>query len=162
MNGSREPASLLYSSLVIIRLGAPADLGALLALVEKLPAAARWSSAQYSEMLAAQSRLVLVAEEEASIHGFLVAQTSTSDWELENIVVAAAHQRCGLGTKLLNELLERARRAGASNIFLEVRASNHGARAFYTQRGFAEIGRRPNYYTQPNEDALLYRLNIAK
>ena len=121
----------------MIRFGAPGDLPALLALTEETPTAARWSTTQYSEMFAKQSRLVLVIEEETVIHGFLVAHTSTSEWELENFVVAAAEQRRGLATSLLNDLLARAARANADAIFLEVRESNHAARAFYAHCGFS-------------------------
>jgi len=45
-------------------------------------------------------------------------------------------------------------------LYLEVRDSNVAARALYASRGFAEIGRRRDYYRRPREDALVLRLSI--
>jgi ribosomal-protein-alanine N-acetyltransferase len=44
---------------------------------------------------------------------------------------------------------------GVRRVFLEVRESNGGARAFYSGLGFAQQGRRRKYYQDPVEDALL-------
>jgi ribosomal-protein-alanine N-acetyltransferase len=44
---------------------------------------------------------------------------------------------------------------------LEVRPSNHAALAFYRAQGFAVTGRRPRYYADPVEDAVLLALNLA-
>jgi ribosomal-protein-alanine N-acetyltransferase len=41
--------------------------------------------------------------------------------------------------------------------FLEVRESNHGAQTLYRQFGFIEIGRRPDYYQNPSETAIVMR-----
>jgi ribosomal-protein-alanine N-acetyltransferase len=64
-------------------------------------------------------------------------------------------RRAGLGRFLLETALARARRAGARLALLEVREGNLGARALYRASGFAEIGRRREYYTNPVEDALI-------
>ena len=47
------------------------------------------------------------------------------------------------------------RTEGAQQAYLEVRASNHAAIALYTRLGFRVCGRRPNYYRDPEEDAVL-------
>jgi ribosomal-protein-alanine N-acetyltransferase len=92
--------------------------------------------------------------------GFLVAQVIDQEWELENIVVAAPDQRRGLGSQLLHEFLDLICREHAEAAFLEVRESNHAARRLYEKFAFKQTGRRPHYYTQPDEDALTYRLNF--
>jgi len=58
-------------------------------------------------------------------------------------------------------LQEVARAERAEAIFLEVRESNQAARAFYERHGFQPSGRRARYYSQPNEDAITYRLNLT-
>ena len=58
-------------------------------------------------------------------------------------------------------LLRRAQSEGATAIFLEVRESNHAARSLYEKWAFSESGRRPRYYTQPEEDAIVYRLALS-
>lgn len=141
------------------------------------PAAAHWSEHQYEQLFRAVSsaeRLVLVTE--AALHlgsdpddnpdsaialvGFLVARHAAAEWELENIVVAAAARNRGLGKRLLEALLARLRETGES-VFLEVRASNLAARTLYERAGFRQTGCRESYYTDPPEDAVLYRWNVS-
>jgi ribosomal-protein-alanine N-acetyltransferase len=52
-------------------------------------------------------------------------------------------------------MVEELKAAGASEFILEVRASNEQARGFYRSLGWRENGRRPRYYTDPEEDAVL-------
>ena len=49
---------------------------------------------------------------------------------------------------------------GVEDIFLEVRESNVSARALYVKLGFAEIGKRKKYYSNPTEDAILMKLSL--
>jgi [ribosomal protein S18]-alanine N-acetyltransferase len=99
--------------------------------------------------------------EEAQLQGFIIARTVGVEWEIENIAIAAKARRCGLGTRLLGELLDLARARGAEAVFLEVRESNRAARALYEKWSFREDGRRKKYYKDPEEDAILYRLAFA-
>jgi ribosomal-protein-alanine N-acetyltransferase len=94
------------------------------------------------------------------ILAFLVAQRVEQEWELENIVVTSAARRRGVGTLLLGELVGCARAYQGSVIFLEVRDSNHGARALYRRTGFQETGLRRGYYSEPPDDAILCRLTL--
>jgi ribosomal-protein-alanine N-acetyltransferase len=64
-------------------------------------------------------------------------------------------RRQGIGRQLLLNLVELARTIGARRMTLEVRASNDGAQALYRAYGFEEVGRRPRYYTDDGEDALV-------
>jgi ribosomal-protein-alanine N-acetyltransferase len=100
----------------------------------------------------------LVLEEGPGIQGFSVARVLGREWELENIVISAQSQRRGLGTSLLGELLKQAQSKDAASITLEVRETNLVAQALYRKCGFSEIGRRPRYYGEPEEDALIYQL----
>jgi ribosomal protein S18 acetylase RimI-like enzyme len=61
----------------------------------------------------------------------------------------------------LQRLLVRAQEANSKSVFLEVRESNAGARALYEKTGFQPTGRRNSYYTDPPEDAVLYRLILS-
>jgi ribosomal-protein-alanine acetyltransferase len=87
--------------------------------------------------------------------GFLVAQCGGPEWELENMAVVRGFRRRGVGRALLETLLEAARAGGAERILLEVRTSNLAAIGLYGHAGFAELGRRPGYYRNPPEDALI-------
>jgi ribosomal-protein-alanine acetyltransferase len=159
---------------VNIRLATAADIPSMIDLERRCETAAHWSEGQYLAALPAcgralAARLVLVIEgqkqgfseegsgDERRLAGFLVARHQGAEWELENIVVAAASRRKGLGMRLLEEFLRRAGAVGSESIYLEVRESNQSARYLYEKSGFEETCRRKCYYTNPSEDAVLYR-----
>jgi ribosomal-protein-alanine N-acetyltransferase len=144
-----------------IRVATPGDITAIMDLERNAPTAAHWSRAQYEAIFQpnAPSRLCLVAEN-GPLQAFLVAQTASPEWELENIVVEPAARRQRLGTQLLRALLEQARQRQALAILLEVRASNAAARALYQACGFIEAGLRPRYYQNFQEDAITCRYNL--
>ncbi len=146
-----------------VRPATSADIPALIALERASSTAAHWSEPQYSGIFepGGPERVALVAAEEAVL-GFIVAQVIGDEWEIENVVVAAAARRRGLGRLLVSELVERARRRAARNLQLEVRESNHAARRLYESSGFQLAGRRKAYYADPVEDALLFRLGFPQ
>jgi [ribosomal protein S18]-alanine N-acetyltransferase len=149
-----------------------ADVTSMMLLDRQSATAAHWTEDQYRQALQPGStpRLVLVIDESSptaptpeagtGILGFLIAQHISPEWELENIVVAANARRKGLGKRLLQHLLSAAHEINSASVFLEVRESNTAARALYEKAGFAQIGRRKIYYTNPPEDAVLYRRNL--
>lgn len=145
-----------------IRLARRDEINLLLQLERQSATAAHWSRPQYEAIFqpSAPSRLCLIAENDG-LQGFLVAQAAGLEWELENIVVAPSARRQGLGTQLLRRLLEAARQRHAGAVLLEVRASNVAARALYGSCGFIEMGVRPRYYQQPQEDAVICRCNLG-
>lgn len=149
-----------------IRLARPGDLASILTLERESATAARWSAAQYEQLLRAPAhgRVVLVAEaeDEAAVLAFLVARQVEAEWELENVAVGEAARRRGVGSRLIAALLELARSRGAEAIFLEVRESNRAARALYEKWQFVLSGRRRAYYSAPQEDALIYRMSFPQ
>jgi ribosomal-protein-alanine N-acetyltransferase len=157
---------------VTIRWGTPQHIPDLIALGRKSPTAAQWSDHQYWSLLPKEgqgSRVVLVAEygqpeelrgEAANIAGFLIARHAAAEWELENIVVAEEFRGKGVGKQLMQELFTQAQKMNSDLVFLEVRDSNAPARRFYEKLGFQETGRRKAYYSNPTEDAILYRKTL--
>ena len=147
-----------------------ADVRAITELTQRSPAAAHWTEEQYSAAIQAADepfdRVMLVArevsdQETSPVLGFVVARHLPPEWELENIVVSPASQRQGIGRRLLRSLLERALETTSEAIFLEVRASNRAAQSLYESVGFCQTGRRRLYYSNPSEDAILYRLTLG-
>jgi [ribosomal protein S18]-alanine N-acetyltransferase len=141
------------------------------------PAAGHWSRNQYEALFVTANRpqqsqrCAWVVEDNAArptgvstatsvVVAFLIAHRVDAEWELENIVVAETAWRKGIGKRLLAELIDQVRSAQGSEIFLEVRQSNHNARALYREMGFEETGLRRGYYANPPEDAVLCRLRI--
>jgi ribosomal-protein-alanine N-acetyltransferase len=64
-------------------------------------------------------------------------------------------RRRGVGARLMVELTHLAEELNARVVTLEVRLSNHAARALYGRFGFKPVGIRPRYYSDNNEDALI-------
>ena len=133
-----------------------------MALDKHAVTAAHWSAEQYRAMFSPSevSRIALVVEGQDSIQGFLIARIVGPEWEIENLAVAGPARRRGLGTRLLREFLNTARSRDATAVFLEVRESNSPARRLYEKWAFSESGRRPNYYRDPQETAITYRLDF--
>lgn len=88
---------------------------------------------------------------------FMILSSVLDETHLLNIAVAPAWQRRGLARWMLERALDDALAEGMSVLYLEVRASNHGARRLYESLGFRECGRRKNYYrtVDGQEDAVL-------
>lgn len=99
--------------------------------------------------------LGLVSESDGQVVGYIFARAAGGEAEILNLAVHPAHRRRGVGRRLLEEILTRVAKRGAALLFLEVRASNTVAQAFYREMGFKQVGRRPNYYDRPREDALI-------
>ena len=145
-----------------IRPATSADVTAIMALEKTAPSAAHWSVQQYEGLFgtAEPNRVALVLGDENGLQAFAIARVVRDEWELENIVVAGGARRRSLGTRILDELLQIARTRGAKAVFLEVRESNQAARALYEKWAFLESGRRRRYYQEPDEDAILYRIDF--
>ena len=134
-----------------------------MAMASQASTAAQWPKEHYEQAIqvAEPRRILLALEEKSQIQAFIMARVVDREWELENIIVAKKSRHNNLGSRLLKEFVEIARQENAEAIFLEVRESNHAARAFYEKWAFTKTGRRPRYYKNPEEDAILYRLDLA-
>ena len=93
--------------------------------------------------------------------GFAIASLVPPQAELETIVIAAAEQRRGIGRRLMTAMSDELSAAAVSEALLEVRASNQRALEFYRSMGWKETGRRPRYYADPEEDAVLMSLAVG-
>jgi len=148
------------SPTLLIRPATAADIPAMMALEKHAATAAHWSRKQYEAAFESDVREVLVLEEGSAVQGFLVGRRVDDEWEIENVAIAGPARRRGLGTRLVGEFLNLARSGGAQSVYLEVRESNLAARLLYEKWAFVESGRRKSYYRDPEEDAVLYRLDF--
>jgi ribosomal protein S18 acetylase RimI-like enzyme len=81
--------------------------------------------------------------------------------EILDLAVPIRYRRKGYARSLMTDFLGMASEHGVRDVFLEVRESNGAARALYCQLGFELSGRRPNYYRDPAEAALLLHLKLT-
>ena len=103
----------------------------------------------------------LVAEVDGKIAGYVGSQSVLDGADMMNLAVAPDFRRQGIGESLVNALVAHLRQKGIIVLLLEVRVSNDPAIALYQGLGFEQIGRRPNYYHHPREDALIMRKELA-
>ena len=92
------------------------------------------------------------------VWGYIVFWVVADEMHLLNLAVRSDQRRQGIAQTLLRQALEKSRAQGAQVAWLEVRPSNTAARALYESFGFQEVGRRPLYYADTEEDAILLAL----
>lgn len=138
---------------VLVRLGTPAD-AAKIAEIESLCFAHPWSEQDVLDGFQNFTHY-FVAETEGEILGYCGIQIIAGEGYITNVAVTPQHRKQGFGLKILEELLNFSRLEKLSFVTLEVRESNIPAINLYKKMGFEKVGKRPNFYRDPREDALL-------
>lgn len=100
-----------------------------------------------------------VAEVDGHLASMLVLWIISDEAHIATLATHPDFRRQGIGERLLVEALVSAYNEGARSALLEVRASNQAAQKMYQKYGFREVGRRPRYYKDNNEDAVLMTLS---
>jgi ribosomal-protein-alanine N-acetyltransferase len=115
-----------------------------------------WTRGNFADSLAARHGAWL-AQEEGRLVGYAVTMQALDEIHLLNITILPELQRGGRGSALLQHLLELARTQAIRRALLEVRPGNLAGQALYRRHGFAEIGRRRDYYPAHGgrEDAIV-------
>jgi ribosomal-protein-alanine acetyltransferase len=132
---------------MIVRATTAADIPEIAAIQSSSPEAAQWDPADH---LNYDCRVAIVSERVA---GFLtVRETAPGEREILNLAVAPGQRRHGIARRLLQEAM----RVGGA-WYLEVRESNAAAIGLYASAGFKVAGRRPGYYHDPEEAAIVMR-----
>ena len=141
-----------------------ADLRAILALEKDLFPDDAWTPAMFREEFSQPpgSRVYLVAEDPGGqvvgYAGMMFPPDDTAD--VLTIAVRESTWGRGVGSSLLEALIEAARRRGRGQVLLEVREDNPRARTLYQHRGFEEIGVRRGYYQPSGVDAIVMRKEL--
>ena len=138
--------------------------------IEETTGLSRWGwAAYYAELQGANRDLMLIARiapapiiEHLRIAGYIVARESAGELHINNVAVRDQFRRRGIGNALLGRILETAKTLNVHVAFLEVRSSNQAAQALYQNQGFTAIARRPDYYSDPREDAVVMSLVLAE
>lgn len=104
-----------------------------------------WSEAEIADLLAQPVCFALTEAE-----GFVIGRVVAGEGELLTIAVQPAAQGHGVGLRLMRGFVAACAEHGAETVFLEVAESNLAARAVYARAGFAQTGRRRDYYHLPD------------
>jgi ribosomal-protein-alanine N-acetyltransferase len=146
-----------------VRPAVPGDVPAVALLERECLGPDAWSEGLVREGVSGALPTVtyLVAESDGVVVGHAVTSAAGDIAELQRIAVEQGHRRTGVASALLAGVVEAARRTEADRLLLEVREDNVGALAFYADRGFTEIDRRPRYYAD-GETAVVLRLGLGR
>ncbi|HEY5643010.1 MAG TPA: ribosomal protein S18-alanine N-acetyltransferase [Woeseiaceae bacterium] len=121
-----------------------------------------WSHGVFRDcLLAGYQNIVLVRDRR--VVGYGVLSVAAGEAHILNICVDPQFRALGYGSRLLDEMLFRARAASVREIFLEVRPSNVTAVRLYQKKGFHKVADRPAYYQARGgrEDAAVYARKLV-
>jgi [ribosomal protein S18]-alanine N-acetyltransferase len=139
----------------------PEDIPELVSITEESAESASWSREGYQKLCGLEGFLAFVNETAGYISGFVAGRHVADEGEILNLAVRRQNRRRGEGHTLLTAILKQFHRRGVNKVFLEVRESNEAGIAFYEKMGFAKTGRRPGYYREPEEAALLMEKKLT-
>jgi ribosomal-protein-alanine N-acetyltransferase len=124
-----------------------------------------WTRGNFIDSIAAGYLTRALVAADGELIGYFVAMPGFEEMHLLNVTVAPRHEGRGHARRLLAELYALSASFAASALWLEVREGNARARALYLREGFAEAGRRRDYYPAPQgrrEDAILMTRLLAR
>lgn len=135
---------------------------AALPIEDDLFGAERWTAGMFWSELAQPDRRYLVAlspADDAMVGYGGLAGADEACW-VQNIAVRRDWQRHGIGKRLLEALIDEARRRAVNRVALEVADDNPVAQRMYAMRGFEPIARRRGYYQPSGTDAIVMALPL--
>ena len=127
------------------------------AQLERLCFSDPWSETSIAGELSNPLSHWLVSVEEETVTGYVGSQTVLGETDMMNVGVHPGHRRRGVAEALVKALVSDLKAQGSRCLTLEVRASNDPAKSLYEKLGFSQVGKRPGYYRNPKEDALILR-----
>ena len=105
------------------------------------------------------ARCFVAETEDMHVIGMVVSWVILDELHIATLAVHPDYRRQGIGELILTKALQDGRQAGTQHALLEVRAGNEAAQNLYRKFGFKAAGRRPKYYKDNGEDAILMNLD---
>ena len=113
-----------------------------------------WKASLVADELPRKDRTWWAAFDGPVLVGYCGGWVVDGQVQILKIATDPAYRRRGIAAELIALVASDARNLGATEMSLEVRASNAGAQTFYERMGLANIGTRPHYYSD-REDATI-------
>ena len=111
-----------------------------------------WPSEAFTDFLLPWAWALTFEEE---VVGYIFYQGVDNEMVIVNVAISPDFQGRGWGEYLLKESMQILGNQGVTSFYLDVRASNIKARNLYEKMGYVRIGTRKNYYSLPEEDAVV-------
>lgn len=137
------------------------DLDAVMILENQL-FSSPWTKESYRFELTENPFAYYVVLDQEGIKAYLGLWVHEDALQITTLGVDPACQGRGYGKRLVQYTLDVAKEAKASAITLEVRVSNEKAIGLYTAFGFKKVAMRKQYYSHPDEDAILMMKQIEQ
>lgn len=119
-----------------------------------------WPAEAFTEEADNSGHIFLIAEFEHEIVGYASYYIEMGEGRITNLAVVPKYRRKAVAKKLLEYILGLVKMAKCKYIFLDVRPSNEAAIALYCKYKFYEVYRRPKYYQNPDEEAMVMVKNL--
>lgn len=134
--------------------------------IERSSFANPWSQACFEREMekpyaSLQVARLTVADNVNPVLGYICFWLVADEIQITNLAVHIGYRRLGVGKRLLLHALALGYSTGARLAVLEVRVSNKPARLLYEGYGFVAVQKRPRYYAESREDALVMRLHLS-
>lgn len=124
--------------------------------IEKAAYTTPWSRTAFvQELMNNDLAVYLVALDQGRVVGYCGMWIIIDEAHITTIAVHPGFRRQKIASTLLQASIDLAKFKGAPSVTLEVRASNEGAKALYSQFGFKPAGLRKGYYGDNKEDAII-------
>jgi len=119
-----------------------------------------WLRHDFEDILTNPDRCYLVALDQDTVVGGCMLTALGTEGDISNVAVRADYRRRGIARQLMTELIAYGQSRGITAFTLEVREHNPAAIALYETVGFHSVGIRPNFYTQPTDNAVIMWLYL--
>ena len=114
-----------------------------------------WTPSILKSEIENENSRYIVARQNSDIVGFAGIIITPDRVEITNIVTKKNKRKKGIGTVLLDKIIEMAKQTGRDNISLEVNEKNYIAINLYKKFGFEQIGIRKKYYNGINNAIIM-------
>ncbi|MBR7133699.1 MAG: ribosomal protein S18-alanine N-acetyltransferase [Clostridia bacterium] len=126
-----------------------------IAEIEAVTFAEPWSENVIAQAMKGGTDFFVAVDAEKRVLGYVGISAVCGEGYIANIAVRSDSRLMGIGTALMNRIMDFANENGLEFVSLEVRASNQKALSLYEKFGFVQEGRRKGFYNNPKEDALI-------
>ena len=120
-----------------------------------------WTYSVFKEELKNPNSKYILALEKDNIVGFGGIWKAVDDIHITNIVDKKSLRKNGIGSMLLNKLIELSKKENINSITLEVNTKNIPAIKLYEKYGFKNVGIRKKYYNG-TDDAVIMTMEVNK
>jgi len=120
-----------------------------------------WSEDDFVRCLRQRNCIGMVAELGEQVAGFMIYELHKQRLHLLNFAVASAARRRGVGTQMIDKLINKLSSQRRTRVTLEVRETNLQAQLFFKENGFRAISVLRNFYDDSPEDAYLMQFRYV-